>query len=352
MIYKTLTHQEVEELYRQLGNKLPGTAKIFYVIRSFLAGLLPGKEVIVDQWPEWTSVVLRTCSESETQPYFRHTYMCHAKSTSALKYFIQRPDVVNWRKPARFTGVPRDVAPAISSMCIKHRGRITSLEPRFMYAWTRRDLPPEPKIPEGLVIGKLTPDDAVTLRRDWEGSRYREDLEGYFRTVISHYDSSCLRDADGELLAYACMQFNGSIAMLYVKPEHRDKDYFRIVLSDLARKRLRNGDVAYGFIPTNDSELVDQMRDMDFVWVPRGDMVWMDYEPLQIKHTSPLNQCSVAARNSAEDGSKSFDCVCSEMAKFSKAYENCRREFGSSIQTLRSGETTRSNMTTFRLSAT
>lgn len=39
--------------------------QIFYVIRSFLAGLLPGKEVIVDAWPEWTSIVVRTSSQEE-----------------------------------------------------------------------------------------------------------------------------------------------------------------------------------------------------------------------------------------------------------------------------------------------
>lgn len=324
MIFKTLNNEEVKELYQQLENKLPGTAKIFYVIRSFLAGLLPGKEVIVDQWPEWSSIVVRTCFEDEAQPYFRHTYMCHATSTSALKYFLQRPDVVNWRKPATFTGVPHDVAPVISSMCNKHKGRITSLEPRFMYAWTRRELPTEPEIPEGLMLGKLNPEDAVTLRRDWEGSRYRDDLEGYFRTVIEHFESSCLRDDNGDLLAYACMQFNGSIAMLYVKPEHRDKDYFKIVLSDLARMRLRNGDVAYGFIPTNDSELVDQMRAMDFVWVPRGDMVWLEYEPLKVNSSNSPVKCNTAALNTTDDCSRSLDCVCSGMAKFSKTFNSCR----------------------------
>jgi len=40
----------------------------------------------------------------QVQPYFRHTYMCHAQTASALKYFLQRPDVVDWRKPATFTG--------------------------------------------------------------------------------------------------------------------------------------------------------------------------------------------------------------------------------------------------------
>ncbi|XP_060588539.1 glycine N-acyltransferase-like protein 3 [Ruditapes philippinarum] len=333
MIYKTLTQDEVEELKKELENRLPGTAKIFYVIRSFLAGLLPGKEVIVDSWPEWSSVVVRTCSEEKAQPFFRHTYMCHARSTSALKYFLQRPDVVNWRKPATFTGVPRDVAPVISAMCNKHMGRITTLEPRFMYAWTKEELPPKQPVPEGLVLGKLLPEDAVTLKRDWEGFRYRDDLEGYFRAVIENYESSCLRDSNGDLLAYACMQFNGSIAMLYVKPEHRDKEYFKIVLSDLARARLSKKEVAYGFIPTNDSELVNQMRAMDFVWVPRGDMVWMGYEPLKINRSKSPETEQTTKQNSFDDNKvKSFDCVCSDMAKFSKTFENCSSELNAGSQ--------------------
>ncbi|KAL4231515.1 hypothetical protein ACF0H5_009095 [Mactra antiquata] len=327
MISKTLTLAEVEELVLELKSRLPGTAKIYYVIKSFLAGLLPGKEVIVDSWPEWSSIVVRTCCEERAQPFFRDTYMCHARSTSALKYFLQRPDVVNWRKPATFTGVSRDIAPVIQAMCHKHLGLISSLEPRFMYAWTRQDLPVESVIPDGLVLGRLNLDDAVTLKQDWEGCRYREDLEGYFRTVIEHYESSCLRDSNGELVAYACMQFNGSIAMLYVKPEHRDKDYFKIVLTDLARTRLKNGDVAYGFIPTNDSDLVDQMRSMDFVWVPRGDMVWMTYEPLKINRSnSPEAFKKNQMVSNRDDASKSFDCVCSGMAKFSKGYSGCRDE--------------------------
>lgn len=180
-----------------------------------------------------------------------------------------------------------------------------------------------------MTLGELNADDAQVLTRDWEGSRYKEDLEGYFRTVIQNFESRCLRDASGDLLAYACMQFNGSIAMLYVKPEHRDKDYFKIVLADLARARLRKGEIAYGFIPTNDSELVNQMRSMDFVWVPGGDMVWMDYEPLKVNRSySPpsIISSNLAGSPNVSSKGKSLDCVCSDMAKFQKPFNFCRTE--------------------------
>lgn len=302
MIYKVLTYQEVQELIVELKSRLPGTAKIFYVIRSFLHGLLPGKEVIVDQWPKWSSLIVRTSDPEKVQPFFRHTYMCHAKSVTALKYFLQRPDVINWAQPATFTGVPRDVAPLLASLSRKHLGTMSTLDPRFMYAWPTPGLPEMPEIPEGLTLGTLSKKDAITLCRDWEGSRYKEDLEGYFSVVIENFDSSCLRDSKGELLAYVCMQYNGSMAMLYVKPD-RDKNYSKIVLTDLARKRLRKGEVAYGFVPVNNAPLINLMREMEFVWVPRGDMVWVHFEPLKINRgagpstTQEANYCDHSAQS-------------------------------------------------------
>ena len=206
------------------------------------------------------------------------------------------------------------------------------------------------RIPEGITLGELQADDAVILSKDWEGSRYRDDLEGYFRTVIENFESRCLRDASGDLLAYACMQFNGSIAMLYVKPEHRDKDYFKIVLADLARARLRKGEVAYGFIPTNDSELVNHMRSMDFVWVPGGDMVWMDYEPVRVNRSnSPpsITNTKLTGSPLTENKSKSIDCLCSDMAKFQKPFHDCRTDVGKNIKVTTATETktTASNVT-------
>ena len=137
------------------------------------------------------------------------------------------------------------------------------------------------RIPNSVELGTLNKTDAATLYTDWEGSCDREDLEGYFRFVIKNFDNSCLRGPDGELLAYVCMQFNGSMAILYVKPD-QEIDYSRIVLTDLTRKLLRKGEVAYGYVPVNNSLLINMMIEMGFVWVPRGDMVWVHFEPLKI----------------------------------------------------------------------
>lgn len=36
--------------------------------------------------------------------YFKQTHICHTKSVSALKYFLQRPGLIDWSQPINFTG--------------------------------------------------------------------------------------------------------------------------------------------------------------------------------------------------------------------------------------------------------
>lgn len=141
------------------------------------------------------------------------------------------------------------------------------------------------RVPDGLELTKLKPEHARIMREHWEDSRQVENMEGYFRSVIEHFDSSCLIDERGELLAYICMQYNGSMAMLYVRPECREKGYFHIILSDLTQTLINKGEIAYGFIPTQDTSLVNVSRELGLEWVPQGNMVWLEYKPMEMPLT-------------------------------------------------------------------
>lgn len=119
------------------------------------------------------------------------------------------------------------------------------------------------------------------MAEDWKGKRNKQDLEGYFLSVIQNFESSCLLDKEGDLQAYICMQYNGSMAMLFVRPELNQRaKYFDLILSDLTRKILAKDDIAYCFIPTEDTELVNSSRKLGFEWVPQGNMTWSRFVPL------------------------------------------------------------------------
>ncbi|XP_076101935.1 glycine N-acyltransferase-like protein 3 [Mytilus galloprovincialis] len=302
MIYQILNENEVVELEKELRKTLPGTAKIYYVIRSFVNGNLQGYEVLVDNWPSWSCIILRPHSEKQVPRYFSHTYMCHSKSVTALKYFIQRPGVINWEEPVTFTGLPNDIIPVITELSRKHGATVTSKESRFMYCWTKPEPPPLPQIPDDICLGTLEQKHVETMKTDWESTSYREDLEGYFSGVVQNFDSSCVTDKKGNLLAYICMQYNGAMAMLYIRPEFRQCGYFNILLSDLTRKRLAKTEVAYAFIPVQDTQLIKLAREFGFEWVPEGNMTWIRYNPpAQPNRLSNVTKTVEAKSSNLED---------------------------------------------------
>lgn len=128
-------------------------------------------------------------------------------------------------------------------------------------------------------MSALKPEHAKVLKSDWAKQSNADELEGYFRSVIEKFESSCLLDKNGRILAYICMQYNGSIAMIYVLPEFRKEGYFDILISDLTRKLLAKSDIAYGFIPSNDTSLINTSRKLGFEWVPQGNMTWTRFTP-------------------------------------------------------------------------
>ncbi|XP_035824032.1 uncharacterized protein LOC101860479 [Aplysia californica] len=288
VMYRTLTAEESQDLRWELHSSLPGSAKIYYVLSNHMDNLLTGFEVIVDQWPNWTCIMLRPKSFESVPRYFRHYHMCHTKSTKDFKFFIQRPCVVDWTKPAIFTGIPYDVVPVIQDKSRKEYGEVTSVEHRFMYAWTKSD-PPEPAVaPEGMQLTELKKEHAEMIRDHWKHYRANDGLVEYFQQVIEQFDNSAITTTDGELVAYICMQYNGSMANLFVDPAYHTANLGVLLLRDLTRKLLEKHQTAYGFIKTKDSAFITTCQNIGFSWVPQGSMSWVNHKPRVPGSRSPL----------------------------------------------------------------
>nr|KAG5689287.1 hypothetical protein BaRGS_033079 [Batillaria attramentaria] len=275
MIYKLLSNEEVVELKKELRHDLPGSAKMFYILSNFLQGLMAGFEVIVDHWPNWQCIILRPESPDAVPSYFRHYNICHTRSVKAFRFFIQRPCVIDWNKPVCFTGVPYDALPTLQEQSRKHGGRLSSVENRFMYAWTKSEPPEELPVPEGYTLTRLTAKDAPALCERWKHYRPDPALDLYMQVITEQFDSSAIVTKEGQLVAYIGMQFNGAMAMLHVDPNYRGRGLGQIVLVDLTRKLLAKGNTAYGLIPTKDTSFIaTSSQKLGFTWVPQGSMAW------------------------------------------------------------------------------
>lgn len=299
MIFQLLNKEEVTQLKDDLQGDLPGSAKMFYIVSNYLCGLLEGFEVIVDHWPQWTCAILRPQAPDAVASYFRHYYICHTRSVKAFRFFIQRPCVVDWTRPVCFTGVPYDAVPTLQEQCRKHGGQLSSVENRFMYAWTQKDPPQQPPLPEGLTLTTLKTKDATALCERWKHYRPDPALDLYMREVVDRFDSSAIVNAQGELMAYIAMQFNGAMAMLHVEPQYRGRGLGQIVLVDLTRKLLDKQKTAFGLIPTQDASFIaTSSQKLGFTWVPQGSMAWVRYQPptLSARLRSTPSQLSMLSR--------------------------------------------------------
>lgn len=128
---------------------------------------------------------------------------------------------------------------------------------------------------------KLDECHAETLKNHWKHYRINDGLLDYFRETIKHFDHSAItKTDDGRLVAYISMQYNGSMANLFVDPDFHSHNLGVTLLRDLTRKLLTKHQTAYGFIKTKDSAFISSCQSIGFSWVPQGTVSWIRYSPI------------------------------------------------------------------------
>ena len=156
-----------------------------------------------------------------------------------------------------------------------------------------------------MILTSLGEENAEMLREHWKDFHTDESSLDYFRKVIKNFDSSAVVTTDGKVVAYISMQFNGSMASLFVDPDYHVHNLGVILLQDLTRKLIEKHQTAFGFIMTKDTDFINSCQKIGFSWVPQGSMSWVHYKPLSItqdNHSdeswkSSQHDCSMEDKN-------------------------------------------------------
>ena len=148
-----------------------------------------------------------------------------------------------------------------------------------------------------MKLTALTTDHAEQVCDHWKHYRTNEGLVEYFRQVIRNFESSAITTDEGKLVAYICMQYNGSMANLFVDPTYHSLNLGVILLRDLTRKLLEKHHTAYGFIKTKDSDFITSCQTIGFSWVPQGSMSWVHYRPSVLNSFLSPDQVKSASRD-------------------------------------------------------
>lgn len=88
---------------------------------------------------------------------------------------------------------------------------------------------------ESLHLGTLSPSDAALVNDTWAFANNDRSLR-YLRSLIEEFPNACLRDQEGQLVAWCLSDAFGCLTHAYILPEFRGKGHMKTVVQAVARK--------------------------------------------------------------------------------------------------------------------
>ncbi|KAM3912769.1 putative glycine N-acyltransferase-like protein 1B [Leptodactylus fuscus] len=97
---------KLSALRRSLTHSFPESVKVCGALHYVIDKNPFRLQVLVDQWPDFTSVLCRPPLEDMTDPSdpYTNTYYLFSKDPQGLRHFLQNPQTVNWKQQLEIQG--------------------------------------------------------------------------------------------------------------------------------------------------------------------------------------------------------------------------------------------------------
>ncbi|XP_078086596.1 glycine N-acyltransferase-like protein 3 [Mustelus asterias] len=100
-----LNEEKLLTLEKALQNYLPAAIKIYGTILNINRGKISDLEVVVDFWPNFSTVICRRCIKEEIYNLAECTFTVFSKDQSSLYNLLMNDNVVNWTNSFMFGGI-------------------------------------------------------------------------------------------------------------------------------------------------------------------------------------------------------------------------------------------------------
>ncbi|KAM4636082.1 glycine N-acyltransferase-like protein 2 isoform 6-T8 [Discoglossus pictus] len=128
-------------------------------------------QVLVDQWPDFTSVICRPPLEEMTDPSDRYTntYFLFSKDQQRLSEMLQNPHVINWTQELQIQGCQTELGEVLRDVSAKHRSgiRFTSNILYMRDSIQSSEVPEQPDSNTDLQFSSLSPDESSLVNAKW-----------------------------------------------------------------------------------------------------------------------------------------------------------------------------------------
>ncbi|KAM4636076.1 glycine N-acyltransferase-like isoform 2-T2 [Discoglossus pictus] len=209
-------------------------------------------QVLVDQWPDFTSVICRPPLEEMTDPSDRYTntYFLFSKDQQRLSEMLQNPHVINWTQELQIQGCQTELGEVLRDVSAKHRSgiRFTSNILYMRDSIQSSEVPEQPDSTSELQFSSLSPHEASLVNAGWKFGGNEQSLR-FVECCIQRLPTLCVRKkSDGLPVAWALCDYTSEIRMGFTEPAFRNRGLSYSVIVTLAALNHMNGVPIYSHV--------------------------------------------------------------------------------------------------------
>ncbi|XP_041073534.1 glycine N-acyltransferase-like protein 3 isoform X1 [Carcharodon carcharias] len=309
-MFLLLNKEKLLTLEKALRNYLPAAIKTYGTVLNINRGKISDLEVVVDSWPDFSTVLCQPCEKEKTSNLTDRTITVFSKDQGSLCNLLMDDNVVNWATcfvlggiDISFLELVKDVA-ACKKFTVGISNRVFAMileDPKDLH-----DITPERK--EGRKgeevnqngeqsfnihvlllatgadvasrISHLLPSHAQIVNRNWKFGKDENGLR-FVKTIIANFPSYCILDETGNPVSWLLTYQYCAMGLLYTLPEHRRKGYAKLLVTKMVKTLQKLGYPIYCFIEEENGKSYQLFEKLGFKKAPDICFSWPLCRPIE-----------------------------------------------------------------------
>ncbi|XP_053548368.1 glycine N-acyltransferase isoform X3 [Bombina bombina] len=235
-----LCSSKLPTLQRVLTQCYPESLKVCGALHNIINENPFKLQVLVDQWPNFTSVVCRPRLEDMTDPtdQYTNTYFMYSKDQQMLSDMLQDPQTINWSHKIQIQGCQPALGEVLRDVSAKYK---SSIKTTSNILYTRESIQSTEEADllstlssKDLQFSSLSLDEAPPVNAEW-GFGGNELSLRYVERCIQKCPTLCIRKRGvGPPLAWVLSEQSAEQRMGYTHQDYRNQGLFRIMVIKIA----------------------------------------------------------------------------------------------------------------------
>ncbi|XP_069835799.1 glycine N-acyltransferase-like, partial [Dendropsophus ebraccatus] len=214
-------------LRRLLTHSFPESLKVCGALHYITDKNPFGLQVLVDQWPDFTSVICRPPLAEMTDPSdpYTNTYFLYSKDPHGLRHFLQDPQTVNWKQNLQIQGCQPALTGVLQEVSAKHGSQIhTTSNLLYMRDGIKSDyLEKTRKISsDEFQYTPLQVHEAPYVNDQWDYGRNQHSLRFVARCIQAFPSISVRKEGVERPISWTLSDQGRDIRMGYTSPDYRN----------------------------------------------------------------------------------------------------------------------------------